>query len=155
MAAGSIVDEQEVRRWISEGRSDEWMAQEYERRYNRVTDPSTFRVVRSRLIPERQPPGGQQSPARSAARAALIPWQVAEEHRYGYPLAMLGVEARLRAQESLRPIDSQRLTAWKLGLHEQDLVVHYDPATVQGWHYVPRRAGVDTDLIRVPDPHNG
>jgi len=50
----------------------------------------------------------------------------------------------------LRPIDLQRVTSWRLSLADRDLVVHYDPDTQDGFHYVPRRIGIDWDVIREP-----
>lgn len=79
---------------------------------------------------------------------ALIPWQVQERHGVAYPLAMLRVEARRRAGEPLRPIDLQRVISWKLSLDDRGVVVDYDPDTAEGFHYVPRRIGIDWGPIR-------
>ena len=137
-----IVDEPEVVRWIEEGKSEQWMTEEYERRYNLVVPRTAFAALRARRGPV----------AGDSHRAALIPWEIREEHRWEYPLAMLRLEARRREGRPLRPIDVQRLTSWKVQLEDKGAVVHYDPDTDEGWSYVPRRPGVDADLIRVPDP---
>jgi hypothetical protein len=36
-------------------------------------------------------------------------------------------------------------------MEEDGTVLHYDPDTEQGWFYVPKRDGIDTDLIRKPE----
>lgn len=47
------------------------------------------------------------------------------------------------------------LNAWLAGLERDGTVIHYDPDTPEGWWYVPRREGIDTDLIRVPERKTG
>src|SRR5690606_9521661 len=111
------VNEQEVIRWAEEGKTDNWMAEEYERKYNIQTTPSMFGNFRLRRGLDR----------RIGRDDNLIPWEVKKEHRWHYPLAMLRVEARRREGRPLRESDAQRLASWKQMLAEQDLVVHYDP----------------------------
>ena len=142
MARSKIVSEDEVIRWIEEGRTYQWMAEEYERKYDIQITPSAFANIRYRRGLER----------RITRDENLIPWQVAEEHRFAYPLAMLRVEARRREGRKLRASDAERVSSWKAQLAEEDLVVHYEPGTEEGFYYVPRRAGVDRDLIREPSP---
>ena len=142
MARGKIVSEDEVIRWIEEGRTYQWMTEEYARKYNVDITPSAFANVRYRRGLQR----------RIARNDELIPWRVEEPHRFQYPLAMLRVEARRREGRELRTTDAERLASWKRQLTEQGLVVHYDPETEEGFFYVPRREGVDTDLIREPSP---
>lgn len=90
----------------------------------------------------------------------LIPWHVKTEHGTHYALRMLRVEARLRRGWPLATDDDQaadlgeRLDSWKQKLRDEDLVVHYQDNTDEGFYYVPRRPGIDTDLIRVPDQQN-
>lgn len=141
MPRSKIVNEQEVIRWFEEGRSYNWMVEEYEKKYNLQVTPSMFGNFRMRRGLDR----------RISRDETLIPWEVKREHRWHYPLAMLRVEARRREGRELRETDAQRLANWKQSLAEQDLVVHYDPDTEEGFFYVPRRQGIDTDLIRVPD----
>ncbi|WP_404386635.1 hypothetical protein LL946_08700 [Knoellia locipacati] len=141
MAATKIQDEAEVVRWIQEGKTYQWMTDEYRRKYNIDTVPSLWSNFRRRKGLTR----------RIARNDDLIPWAVRPEHRWAYPLAMLRVEARIRAGLTLRSVDEQRLAMWHINLAEADAVVHYDPDTVDGWHYVPRRDGIDVDLIRVPE----
>ncbi|MDO5495450.1 MAG: hypothetical protein Q4G64_07040, partial [bacterium] len=87
----------------------------------------------------------------SERRPELIPWMVKEEHRLAYPVAMLRVEDRRRRGEIVRTTDLERLDAWKARLKDDGLVVHYDPDTAGGFWLVPKREGIDEDMIRVPD----
>jgi hypothetical protein len=64
---------------------------------------------------------------------------------------MLRTEARRRAGKQLRKEERVRLDAWLRRLARENIVLHYDPDTDEGWFYVPRRPGVDTDIIRVPE----
>lgn len=137
-----IQDVDEVQRWFAEGRSYQWMCEEYERRYNIEVTPNVFGNLRRRL-------GLELRPARDND---LIPWHVRADHRWAYPLAMLRTEARRRAGARLTPTDERRLSTWLKHLRERDLVVHYDPTTAEGFHYVPRRPGIDVDVVRRPDP---
>lgn len=140
MARSKIVSEEEVIRWIREGRTYQWMTEEYSRRYHIKITPSAFANIRYRRGLDR----------RITRDGDLIPWKVADQHRHVYPLAMLRVEARRREGRTLRASDAERLTGWKAQLAEGDLVVHYEPSTEEGFFYVPRRPGVDRDYIREP-----
>jgi hypothetical protein len=135
MPATKIQDEAEVIRWFEEGRTYAWMSQEYERTYNLTTVPSVWGNFRRRITPDR----------------TLIPWAVREEHRWSYDLALLRMEARRRAGARLTPADAGRLALFRERLASGDLVLHYDPATEAGIHYVQRRPGIDRDLIHEPD----
>lgn len=141
MARSKIVDETEVIRWFEEGRTYDWMTDQYMEKYGIQTTPSMWGNFRIRRGLDR----------RNVRNDDLIPWAVKTEHRWAYPLAMLRSEARLRAGEPLRDIEAVRLAGFKRGLEQDGVVVHYDPDTDEGFFYVPARKGVDTDLIRVPD----
>lgn len=141
MAQTKIQDEAEVIRWFEEGRTYAWMCQEYERKYNIHTVPSLWGNFRRRKGLTR----------RITRNDDLIPWAVNEEHRWDYDLALLRMEARKRAGAKLTPSDAGRLEAWHRKLQADDLVLHYDPDTEEGFFYVPRRPGIDNDLIREPD----
>lgn len=141
MPKSKIVDETEVIRWFEEGRTYEWMTDTYLEKYHIETSPSMWGNFRRRRGLDR----------RNVRNDDLIPWHVRSEHRWAYPLAMLRSEARLREGVVLREMESIRLDGFKRGLKQDDLVIHYDPDTDEGFFYVPRREGVDTDLIRKPD----
>jgi hypothetical protein len=139
MPARKIVDEQEVIRWFEEGRTYEWMSQQYLERYGIETVPSLWSNFRRR-----------RGLARRIVRDdQLIPWAVREEHRYAYFLQMLRLEARHRAGEPVREADKIRWQNFIARLHEEGLVVHYDPDTERGFFLIPREAG-DTDIVRRP-----
>jgi len=142
MAASTIRDEDEVIRWFSEGRTYAWMSEEYERRYNITTAASLWADFRRRNSLSRQ----------VVPDTCLVPWHVEEVHRWAFGLAMQRMEARRRAGAALAPGDSVRLAGWRRELAGRGLVVHYDPDTAQGFFYVPRRPGIDLDLIREPYP---
>ncbi|QTE28059.1 hypothetical protein [Pengzhenrongella sicca] len=141
MPATKIQDESEVVRWFNEGRTYAWMTEEYERKYNIQTVPSLWGNFRRRRGLTR----------RIVRDDDLIPWAVNEAHRWAYPLALLRMEARARAGYQLTATDRSRLRSWNEKLVSQDLVVHYDDDTDEGFFYVPRRPGVDLDLIRQPE----
>ena len=141
MPASQIVNESEVLRWLDEGRTDRWMCEEYERRYNVAVDPCLWDDYRRRKGLVRRGPQDDE----------LIPWAIEPQHRWAYAVSMLRAEARKRAGAPLPDHDASRLASWLDNLAEGDLVVHYEPATPEGFHYVERRPGVDTDLVREPD----
>lgn len=139
MAARKIQDEGEVIRWFEEGRTYAWMIETYKKKYGIDTVPSMWSNFRRRRGLDR----------RIARDDNLIPWEVKEEHRWQYPVAMLRVEARLRQGFPLTENDQTRLESWKETLEEENAVVHYDPDTEDGFFYVPREDG-DDDLIHQP-----
>ncbi len=139
-ARSKIQDGAEVRRWLEEGWTYQEMAEEYARKYNLEISPSMFASYRSR----------HGLPRRIARDPSLIPWAVKAQHRWSYPLAMLRIEARRRGGFEVRASDNERLASFKRDLYAEGLVVHYDPDTEVGWWLVPRRPGVDLDMIRDP-----
>ncbi|WJN63440.1 immunity repressor [Streptomyces phage phiScoe56] len=141
MGARKIQDEGEVIRWFEEGKTYQWMVEEYRRKYNIETVPSLWGNFRRRRGLQR----------RITRNDELIPWQINPEHRWLYPVGMLRVEARRRekGEEALSELERTRLGAWKQMLQDNNAVVHYDPDTEEGFFYVPRQAG-DKDLIHVP-----
>ena len=136
-----IVDEGEVKRWISEGRTYAWMAQEYLAKYEIEIAPTTFSNFRAR----------EGLPRRFARDDALIPWEIKKEHRFGYPLWALRAEGRMRSGLSVSKGTLDRLTSFKDKLFANGDVIHYEPDTEQGWWLVPRRPGIDLDMIREPN----
>ena len=141
MPASKIQNEQEIIRWFEEGRTYAWMVEEYRRKYNIETVVSMFGNFRRRRGLQR----------RQTRDYDLIPWAIEEQHRWAYPIIMLRAEARRREGKELREVDRTRLDAWLRRLQEDNVVVHYDPETDEGFWYVPRREGVDTDIVRIPE----
>ncbi|MDX3235362.1 hypothetical protein PV392_06640 [Streptomyces sp. ME03-5709C] len=139
MAKGKVQDEQEVIRWFEQGKTYQWMTEEYKRKYGIETVPSMWGNFRRRRGLDR----------RITRDDDLIPWEVKEKHRWKYPVAMLRVEARFRDGRDLTETDRARLESWKEMLAKDGVVVHYDPDTEDGFSYIPRQKG-DTDLIHRP-----
>lgn len=134
-----MVDESEVRHWIEEGRTYRWMVEEYERKYNLQVAPTMFSNYRAK-----------HGLARRITRDdSLIPWDVKPEHRHDHILNMLRVEARLRAGQPVPEVHARKHASFMARLTEGNLVVLYDPATEEGFFYVPRQAS-DTDIVRQP-----
>ncbi len=138
--ATKIQNESEVLQWFEEGRTYQYMIDVYREKYGIETVPSMWGNFRRRRGLTR----------RIQRNDDLIPWHVQEAHRWRHPVMMLRAEARRRAGKELRVREAQHLESWKRGLAERNAVVHYDPDTEQGFFYVPRREGVDGDLIREP-----
>jgi hypothetical protein len=145
MVASKIQNEGEVLRWFEEGRSYSWMVEEYRRKYNIETTIPMWGGFRRR----------HGLPARITRDVTLIPWAVKEEHRWEFPLQMLRAEGRRRSGKKLDPENERKLKGFRQRLHDDGTVVHYDPDTDEGFFYVPRRPGIDTDLVRVPEQMTG
>lgn len=142
MGLTKIQDEQEVIRWIAEGKPYQWMVDEYLRKYNLEVSRSMFANFRK----------NRGLPRRITRDDKLLPWEIKPEHRYSWAPTMLRFEARRRA--GIKPLserEEHELNAWLAGLERDNAVVHYDPDTEQGWFLVPPRKGIDNDLIREPD----
>ena len=144
MPARKIVDEQEVLRWVEEGRPYWWMSQQYREKYSIETVPTLWSNFRRR----------RGLPARQHHDENLMPWRVKEAHQFHYLLRMLRCEARVRRGQDLRPKDVVGHRNFLALLAEESAVVAYDPDTAEGFRVVPREEG-DDDLIRRPraGPH--
>jgi hypothetical protein len=145
--AASIIDgtqggESEVRAWYEQGKTYVWMAQEYKRKYDLQVSPAIFSYRRSARGWERR---------RGARDDELFPWAVKEEHRWHQLLVMLRLEARSRRYgiATMRDRDVRDLASFHEQLKADDVVVHYDPHTEQGFLLVPRETG-DGDIVRQP-----
>lgn len=146
MAAHSKVqDMQEALQWLEEGRTYQWIVDEYMRKYNIETTISMWAAIRRR----------HGIDTRIVRDDKLVPWYVKPEHRHANAVAMLRAEGRRRAGKPLPQLLEDTLNAWLRGLEADGAVVHYDPDTDKGWWYVPRREGIDLDLIREPERRTG
>lgn len=147
-AASKVRDLPEALGWLREGRTYQWIVDEYLRRYGVQTTVSMWAVLRRRHGIER----------RIVRDRNLIPWEVNPAHRHRHAVSMLRAEARKRAGMSLTSKAAGSLKAWLDRLDREGVVVHYDRATSEGWRNLPRRDGIDLDLIReprVPSRHSG
>lgn len=141
MPASIIVNEQEVRRWFEQGRPYSYMIEQYQTKYGRDTTIAYWSKWRQRHGIER----------RNVRDDKLIPWKVEEQHRYDWDILNLRKEARRRAGKPLPEGEDDVVDGWIRGLEADGAVIHYEPETEQGWFRVPRREGVDFDLIREPE----
>lgn len=141
MTKAKIQDLEEVKRWYAEGKTFRWMSEEYERKYHIQINPASFSTRLRRYGVE---------PDRVVLAPNLVPWQVLDVHRGKNIAQVLYAEANIRAGRKVSQVRQQNLDSVKAYLDAHNLVIHYDPRTRQGWWFVPRREGIDTDLIRVP-----
>jgi len=146
MAAPQIQDVQEMLRWFEEGRTPTWMAQEHERKYGIRLTPEAFINRHRRMGHER---------TLSIRHETLLPWKINQEHAGLFAATMLRAEGRRRNGQQLSSRLESQLNAFLGRLEDGDLVVHYDPDTEDGFALVPRRPGVDLDLIREPGGSGG
>lgn len=80
-----------------------------------------------------------------------LPWdRIKTEHNGHYAAQMLRAGARISAGQEVSPVLRGRYESWQQRLLAEDAVVHYDPDTVDGFHYVKRRPGIDKGLVRNP-----
>jgi hypothetical protein len=140
LPASKIQNEQEVVRWYEEGRTYQWMVDEYRRRYKIETTVAMFSNFRSRKNLDR----------RNIWDTDLIPWALNDEHRWHYAAMMLRLQARVNAGQELDQADADRLASWKAKLEEANAVVHYDPDTTEGFFYIPREPDDRDALVRRP-----
>lgn len=136
-----IQDEQELVKWIEEGRTYRWMKEQYLKKYKLDVSITMFSNFRRR----------KGLDGRIVRDDNLIPWQVNPEHRFAWAIQMLRAEARRRAGHVDSESVLESLAGFKRTLDREQAVVHYDPNTKQGFFLVRRRDEVDTDLIREPD----
>jgi len=78
-----------------------------------------------------------------------LPWRVKSEHLSQYPARMLRLLGRKRAGLELGPGDEKRLERWMGLLEREREVVGYDPNTIEGFWYVPRRGSEGRDGIPI------
>lgn len=88
---------------------------------------------------------------RTAADKA-VPWIIRPEHQNRYDMHMLRIHRRVQRGEAIRPSDADRYRSWRANLDQHDAVIHYEPRSIVGFWLVPRRPGIDTGVIREPDP---
>lgn len=141
MSVGKLQNRDEFIRWYVDGKTYSWMIGQYREKYDIEIGYGTISNWRAQLGLEK----------RQVRDPSLIPWALKPEHRVHHVLNMLRAEARRRAGQDVAPDTLKKLDAWLAWLAEEDAVVHYDPETEQAFWYVPRRPGIDTDLIRKPE----
>ena len=80
-----------------------------------------------------------------------LPWpRIKVEHNGHYVAQMLRAGARIQAGQDVMEALRARYESWSERMREEDAVIHYDPETADGFHYVKRRKGIDKGFIRNP-----
>ena len=135
------IPKQEVIRMLRDGVSQAQIVEYLRTEYGLIVKPQAIGMIRARA----------GLPTTLARHHDLLPWRVAEEHARLHVPAMLRLESRKRAGETLTPKNDRTLAAFLSRLKDGNMVIHYeenDP-TGQGWYYFPREA-YDRDIIRDP-----
>lgn len=133
-----IQCEDEIARWFNDGKTFSWMQQRYREKYGIETTQTLFQQFCRR----------RGYPRRTARNIYLIPWKIDQKHWKDYTLRMLRCEAKEREGFKLGHQESVRLRCWRERMMASPGVIDYTPE--RGFVIVPRRPGVDLDLIRVP-----
>lgn len=139
MGRRTIPDMSELEQWLRSGLTPKQASERYAARGDYVT-PGAIALARHR----------NNWPRVNLDHSELIPWHIEPEHRRLYDHRMLTEESSRRQGKSLTAEYARLVETWKKRLEAEGAVIHYDPLTEQGWWHVPRRPGIDTDLIRVP-----
>lgn len=105
----------------------------------------------------------RQAVATALSRAGLTDQHLADsipeewrpimtKHHRSYNMRMLRAHDRvLRNDPTLSDEERHRHQLWLDRLADDDAVVDYNPKYVDGFYFVRRRPGIDTDVFRVPD----
>jgi hypothetical protein len=141
MGERKIPDMGELEAWLRSGLTPKEASDRYTARGLQIT-PNAIAVLRHR----------RGWPKTNLDHSGLVPWVVEIQHRKLFDHKMLLAESSRRQGRPLSDRDAMLLENWKRRLDEQGAVIHYQADTEQGWWPVPRRAGVDHDLIREPVP---
>ena len=142
MVNRKVPDKNTLQRWVDAGMTHQEMAEEIERQ---TGEPITRSAVSQALQRE------NISPQVEAPRySEEIPWRVLTAHLYAYPVRMLRLLGRRRRNGQLSPREMSKLDSWLAKLEADNLVVAYDPDTVEGFFYVDREPGDPEDTpVRV------
>lgn len=144
MVRPSIIEnEKQIVDWLNEGRPYREIVDLYDLAFNVRLSLSTITNVRKR----------NGMPPRINRDDRLIPWAVRPEHSNRMDLVGLRAESRMRAGLTLNSQTMANWRRWRKDLDESGKVVDYDPDS--GFSWVPRRPGIDLDLIREPDRREG
>lgn len=137
---GKILPDNLVARLMREGKTDGQIVTYLREHENIAVTRQAISAWRRRLGERKRP---------MAPRA--VPWKLRPEHLTSEPARVVRWHARVERGASLSHGERQRYEKALAYLRENDLVFHYDPDSEQGWFLVPRRPGIDTGVVRVPD----
>lgn len=138
---GKILPDKQLEQWMREGKTDTQIVQLLQQHPHFIT------VTRQAISAWRKRRGLQMRPQAPSA----MPWRLRPEHRQMEPARVIRLRARLDRGETIPAEEQARLDKAVEYLDSVGGVFHYDPDTLEGWFVVPRRPGVDTGLVRVPD----
>jgi hypothetical protein len=136
----ALLPDSKVRRLVREGLGNQEIVDRLRQEDGIEVTSSAISVFRSRH-------GLPPAPGR---HDDLIPWRVKREHASLWAAKVLRWESRRRSGETLNERAQRRLDAFLQRLVNEDAVVHYEPESAEGFWLVPRRHGVDADIIRDP-----
>lgn len=134
----AVQNHGEVLDWYRQGFTYEEIADKHEAKYSIRPAVGYLNDIRRRA----------GVPGRAVHDPALMPWEIAREHRNQLDARCLRVEARIRAGKDVGDYSRRIWTKWRAGLAAEGTVVHYAPEL--GFVHVTPRPGIDTDLVRVP-----
>jgi hypothetical protein len=140
MPKSQVQNHQELNAWITEGRPYSWIIDKYQEKYGITLKPTMLANYRRR----------HGLPPRNVRDDKLIPWYVKPEHRKLYRVEMLRMVARMRAGAELTEREQTRVTSFLENLRAANAVITYEPASEEGFYYVPRLPE-DDDIIRRPE----
>lgn len=142
MPAQKIIHVQEVLRQFDKGWTATEVAEWYMGKYNVEATPSAFLMIYKRMRGE--------APGLRNDASDLIPWDLLPDDRDSYVAGLLRAESRRRRGIALTAKQEKQLDSWLARRAANDEVVHYEPASKLRWVYLPRRPGIDDDLIYTP-----
>ena len=142
MARTLVPDRNRMEGYLTRGLTNPQIVEQYEK-------DTGIRVTRQAISMALQRYGMTPTIPRQNYRD-LLPWTVRPEHKMQSDARLLRMEMRRRLGKPLTQRDLTWLTNWKTSLNEEGAVVNYTPEL--GFHWIERREGVDTDLIRKPEP---
>lgn len=141
MAVRIIPPKNQLARWLEAGLTHEEIVDKIEEETGqRVTRPAVSLAVK------REGLDGIGRSRTIQRRKEEIPWRVQPRHLQRYPVRMLRLYARARSGGALNEGEASRLDSWLAKLHEEGLVVAYDPDSYEGFLYVDREPGDPADI---------
>lgn len=143
MPGQKIENVQQVLHWFDRGLTPTEVQVLYQATYHVEATPEAFLNIFKRARSEAPGGGYPQNP--------LLPWKLAPRHRGDTIAQRLRTEWRRRRGLPVDPAKARDLDSWLSWMKASDLVVDYDPESDEGFAFLPRRPGVDGDLIYEPD----
>ena len=93
--------------------------------------------------------------ARRQVQPKAVPWKLRPEHVHSALAKAIRIHGMVQQGLTINDDDRARYERVMERLAQDDVVIHYDADTEQGWFLVPRRPGVDDGIVREPGPLSG